>query len=128
MGLLQRLFGKKDTTTVQAQQSKGAYFLDADSAKTFGNIDYMRQAKTVERTFPKVEGMNEGGRRKIKQFSAMEAQTVYDGDGKPNAPTPSSSSSSSISSTSSPLKPFSQQAKSSNDMNTFRDMARNIRR
>ena len=36
-----------------------AYFLDEDNARTFGNIDYMRTAKKVRRTFPKTAGSPE---------------------------------------------------------------------
>jgi hypothetical protein len=127
MGFLQRLFGLKeqDNNTVQAKESKEAYFLDADSAKTFGDINYMRQPKAVERTFPKVDGMNYGGRRKIAQFSSEGASVVYDGDGKPTNTTTSSSSSSSESApVSSPIR-SSSAADQSID---FRSMARNIKR
>lgn len=34
-------------------RNNAAYFLDADDAKTFGNIDYMRSSKSVRRTFSK---------------------------------------------------------------------------
>jgi len=127
MGFLQRLFGlKEQDNAAQAQQPKEAYFLDADSAKTFGNIDYMRQPKAVERTFPKVEGMNYGGRRKIAQFSALDAATVYDGDGKPtNEASSSPSSSSTTLSTGTLKRPTSLGNSGSLD---FRSMARDIKR
>ncbi|NJN62544.1 MAG: hypothetical protein HC795_14425 [Coleofasciculaceae cyanobacterium RL_1_1] len=131
MGFLQRLFGLKeqDNNTVQAKESKEAYFLDADSAKTFGNIDYMRQPKAVERTFPKVEGMNYGGRRKISQFSSEGASVVYDGDGKPTNTSSSSASSSSASSTGSAPAPAPTRSSSAADKSIdFRSMARNIKR
>ncbi|HAN46314.1 MAG TPA: hypothetical protein DCQ32_07145 [Cyanobacteria bacterium UBA8156] len=41
----QRLFGKNEDT--------GAYYLDADSAKTFGDAAFMRKEVTIRRTFPK---------------------------------------------------------------------------
>jgi hypothetical protein len=37
-------------------QSNGAFFLSADDAKSLGNIDYMRTAKTVKKTFPGMAG------------------------------------------------------------------------
>ncbi len=127
MGFLQRLFGLKeqDNNTVQAKESKEAYFLDADSAKTFGDIDYMRQPKAVERTFPKVEGMNYGGRRKISQFSSEGASVVYDGDGKPTNTSSASSSSPESAPASTPTRSSSSSADKSID---FRSMARNIKR
>ncbi|TAF56748.1 MAG: hypothetical protein EAZ61_02710 [Oscillatoriales cyanobacterium] len=126
MGFLQRLFGLKeqDSNTVQAKESKEAYFLDADSAKTFGDINYMRQPKAVERTFPKVEGMNYGGRRKISQFSSEGAAVVYDGDGKPTNTASSSSASSESAPMSTPIRSSSAADKSLD----FRSMARDIKR
>ncbi|MFQ3679067.1 MAG: hypothetical protein SNJ60_00950 [Pseudanabaenaceae cyanobacterium] len=41
----QRLFGKGEDT--------GAYYLDADSAKTLGDTAYMRKEVAIRHTFPK---------------------------------------------------------------------------
>ncbi len=41
----QRLFGKNEDT--------GAYYLDADSAKTLGDTAYMRKEVAIRHTFPK---------------------------------------------------------------------------
>jgi len=129
MGFLQRLFGKKEEgNTVKNKQPSEAYFLDSDSAKTFGNIDYMRKPKAVERTFPKVNGMNVGGRRKIAQFSSMDEQVVYDGDGKPsNVSSASSESSAPAASSTSTPAPKRTASSSSGDLD-FRSMARDIKR
>lgn len=50
-GFIRGLFGgkKKDG---EAKKDSG-YFLDADSSKSFGDIDYMRTAKAVRKSFPK---------------------------------------------------------------------------
>jgi hypothetical protein len=50
-GFIRGLFGgkKKDDDA----QKDGGYFLDADSSKSFGDIDYMRTAKSVRKSFPK---------------------------------------------------------------------------
>lgn len=45
---------------VEPEEGANSYFLDADSAKTFGDIDYMRTSKAVRKTFPKVLGAKEG--------------------------------------------------------------------
>jgi hypothetical protein len=37
-------------------QKQAAFFLDADDAKSLGNIDYMRTAKTIKKTFPGTAG------------------------------------------------------------------------
>ena len=50
------LFGKKDKKE-NSENSDSSYFLDEDSAKTFGNIDYMRTPKAVKKTFPTVNGV-----------------------------------------------------------------------
>jgi hypothetical protein len=50
------LFGKKDKKD-EADNKESAYFLDQDSAKTFGDIDYMRTPKAVKKTFPTVNGV-----------------------------------------------------------------------
>ena len=50
------LFGKKDEKD-DADNKESSYFLDQDSAKTFGDIDYMRTPKAVRKTFPTVNGV-----------------------------------------------------------------------
>lgn len=58
-GFIRGLFGskpKKDESAAQAKKDENAYFLDADSSKSFGDIDYMRTAKAVTKSFPKGRG------------------------------------------------------------------------
>lgn len=50
------LFGKKDKKN-ESENTESSYFLDQDSAKTLGDIDYMRTPKAVRRTFPTVNGV-----------------------------------------------------------------------
>ncbi|WP_055077151.1 hypothetical protein [Pseudanabaena sp. 'Roaring Creek'] len=50
------LFGKKDKKE-KSEGQESSYFLDQDSAKTFGNIDYMRTPKAVKKTFPTINGV-----------------------------------------------------------------------
>lgn len=57
------------------KQVGGAYFLDADDAKSYGNIEYMRSTKTVRRTFAKKLGETEE-KESIRQISAMEARRL----------------------------------------------------
>ena len=35
-----------------AKEKPAEFFLDADSSSSLGNVDYMREAKTIRRTFP----------------------------------------------------------------------------
>jgi hypothetical protein len=53
------LFGKKDQKeeSENPEKTESSYFLDQDSAKTLGDIDYMRTPKAVRRTFPTVNGV-----------------------------------------------------------------------
>ena len=63
------LFGKKDKKD-DSDNKESAYFLDQDSAKTFGDIDYMRTPKAVRKTFPTVNGVK--GADIVGVFSATE--------------------------------------------------------
>lgn len=63
------LFGKKDNSK-DSDKQEASYFLDQDSAKTFGNIDYMRTPKAVKKTFPTVNGRE--GAEIIEIVSATE--------------------------------------------------------
>ncbi|AFY38189.1 hypothetical protein Lepto7376_1869 [[Leptolyngbya] sp. PCC 7376] len=47
------LFGGK------TEQQQGDFFLDFEEAQTLGDTEYMKQSKTIKRTFPKLKG-NEG--------------------------------------------------------------------
>jgi hypothetical protein len=67
IGFIKGLFNsqpKAVETDVQPEvttpvQKPSAYFLAADDALTLGNIDYMRTAKSVKKTFPKVASLQE---------------------------------------------------------------------
>lgn len=80
VGFIKGFFGSKAKQQDQAEQvtpppakpaKAQAYFLDADSAKTLGDLDYMRTAKAVRRTFPKTLA-NPKGFEKISQISSVE--------------------------------------------------------
>lgn len=43
----------------KAVQQALAYFLDADEARTYGNLEYMQAVKSVKRTFPKTASQPE---------------------------------------------------------------------
>jgi hypothetical protein len=44
---------EKRAAAYQPKEDANSFFLDTDSAKTFGDIDYMRTAKSIRKTFPK---------------------------------------------------------------------------
>ena len=53
-GFIRGLFGKsKKDDAAGEKKDANAYFLDADSSKSFGDIDYMRTARAVRKSFPK---------------------------------------------------------------------------
>lgn len=52
-GFIRGLFSSKKDDDNKAKKEDNAYFLDNDSSKTFGNIDYMKMARTVKKSFPK---------------------------------------------------------------------------
>jgi hypothetical protein len=55
-----------------AASNPEAFFLDSDEAKSLGDIDYMRTAKTIKRTYAKYKSVDQGGMTTIKQVSATE--------------------------------------------------------
>jgi hypothetical protein len=80
VGFIKGLFGSKakqqgepqgDSSPPAKAAKAQAYFLDADSAKTLGDLDYMRTAKAVRRTFPKTLA-NPDGFEKISQIASIE--------------------------------------------------------
>jgi hypothetical protein len=93
-----------------------SFFLDADSAKTFGDIDYMRTSKAVRKTFPKVLGAKEGAEM-LESTSSMDKVEGVAGS-MPKAST-------------SEIKPSQEgSARRSQDtsMDMFRNMAKGIKR
>ena len=60
------------------QKEETAFFLDPDDAKTYGDIDYMRTAKTIKRTFPKTKSNPSSGTPRIEQVSALGSTKISD--------------------------------------------------
>ena len=60
-----------------AAKNGGAFFLDPDDAKSYGDIDYMRTVKTVRRTFAKKRGET-GEKESIRQISAMDSMRMQE--------------------------------------------------
>lgn len=108
MGLLGNLFSRKtkyvdepDTAATPPQSQE--YFLDSDEAQGLGNLDYMRTAKAVKKTFPK--GMGSAP----EAVSSLETTSM-----KSTTPAPAPTA-----------KPTSQ---SDNSLDRFRQMAREVKR
>lgn len=97
-------------------KDSGTFFLDADRAKTLGDIDYMRTAKKVRKTFPIVGDETEGVEI-IEQISSMEK-----GSSQP-AKTTAAAAEPSVQ----PSKESADRRRQDSSMDMFRDMARNIK-
>ncbi|MBL1209416.1 hypothetical protein [Geminocystis sp. GBBB08] len=108
------LFGKKNNNV------EDSYFLNPDDAKTFGDIDYMRTAKTTRRTFPKVQG---GKGAELIQEVSSEKMTKKNS----NEAIKPKSSSSNFSDPNSSFTP-QENRKTDTNMNMFRDMAKKIKK
>jgi len=124
-GLFGWLNGKKNADAIaQTNGSKpGAFFLDADSAKTFGDIEYMRTAKVVKRTFPKTVSSPEEFAR-IESVSAMDKMAVN--GNKPVADQPAAQNGTASNGTAD--GEVSERRRSDTSMDMFRSMARDMRK
>lgn len=135
--------GKKD----QVPESKEAFFLSEDEAKTFGDIDYMRKEVVVRRTFAKKKGQAEE-LESVKSISAGTAKAVgetpkpttsfstytstFSAPAAPAAPTPKKAeaapSASSEPAAPAPTQPSTPKREPDTSMDMFRNMAKNMRR
>ncbi|MEM1368926.1 MAG: hypothetical protein AAGG02_13110 [Cyanobacteria bacterium P01_H01_bin.15] len=148
--LFGRLFGNGGS---QPKKSKEAFFLDPDSAKTFGDIDYMRKPNRVRHTFPKVNGssgaeiveeVNATGRKRVeakKEAVSTSGQATSFGASSftpnvtPAAPAPAApapvASTPAAEPTPAPAPvetPAAEESKPAPEMDMFLSMARNIRK
>ena len=85
------LFGLFGGNKNETQQSD--FFLDFEEAQTLGDTQYMKEAKTIKRTFPKLKG--NPGKTIISQVSSGDMRTVG-GDTPAAAPAPTSTATSSF--------------------------------
>lgn len=96
-----------------------AYYLSADDAKTYGDIEFMRSTRSIRRTFPKAkDGSTPEVIQKISSLEKAAEQGLI-----PSALN-TTTSQSSIDET---LK-VAERRKADASMNTFRNMAREIRK
>ncbi|MAR07013.1 MAG: hypothetical protein CL862_07935 [Cyanobium sp. NAT70] len=82
MGIFDRLASKVKGGSGQAAQPrvKGpkkdkpeAFFLDADSSSTLGDVDYMRESKTIRHTFPGTAD-SPGNKERVTEVDAKSEQ------------------------------------------------------
>ena len=85
MGLFDRLLGNNQsqsplTKREPAKKKEEAFFLDADSSSSMGNVDFMRQSNTIRRTFPGTAD-NPGSKEIVDEVASMTARRVIKSDG-----------------------------------------------
>ncbi|MFE4105176.1 hypothetical protein [Almyronema epifaneia] len=130
-GFIRGLFGKGKKSEAQvppkpAKQEK-AFFLDSDQAKTFGDIDYMRSAKTVKRTFAKKKG-SIGELESIRQISALSSVDFAE-NGQPVVKVPQVGKPQPQMTTEMITQSAQPQRRQPDDsMDMFRNMARNLKK
>lgn len=119
------LFGSKtkyvdevDMKETQSGNGNGAFFLNSDEAKTFGNVEFMNKSQTIKRTFPKTRS-SQGGEI-VQEISAMKKQRL-------------SQIANNIAAATQPIsapEPFSSNDRRSTDSNldAFRQMARDMKK
>lgn len=149
-GFIRGLFGSKSKRNgEETPQSKEAFYLPDDDAKTFGDIDYMRSSKRTRRTFPKkiVGEINEFFNEvsSTKKFDQKEQPTLspfnttplsdaqplngsQSMNGSQNGSQPASKPSESSSSSASNSSNSSERRRSDPSMDMFRNMARDIKK
>ena len=87
MGLFDRLLNSgsnPDNASTQqkpkAEKQQEAFFLDSDSSSSLGDRDYMREAKTIRRTFPGTAD-NPGGKELVTEVDAMDLKVEVQSEG-----------------------------------------------
>lgn len=129
-GFIRGLFGSKskkvEEEIVESETKVGEYFLDADTAKSFGDIDYMRTAKAVRKSFPKTLDSKGDDLEIVEVVSSMQKDT-FSGS---QALGKSAAKSETTTEQPKPIKPEIKASKASNDTNLdmFRKMARDIKK
>lgn len=103
--------GEEDPVT----ETKEAFFLEPDAAKSLGDVEFMRKPITIKRSFPKT--LKGKGTEVVQQVSALEKIEVK-GQGAPVQPQ----------STKPPEPPEPQRRTAANDLDPFRQMAKDIGR
>ncbi|WP_413160351.1 hypothetical protein ACL6C3_17860 [Capilliphycus salinus ALCB114379] len=113
------LFGKKSNDN----GSEGAFYLDSDDAKTFGDIEYMRKQQQVKKTFPKIAGIQPTKVSDSVTKAAMEMSKPAS-----NGSSATSFSSSSSSSSFSTPTPKTERRRPDTNLDEFRKMARDMKK
>ena len=125
-GFIGALFGLFGGKKAEDQGSGEAFFLDADSASSLGDVDFMRKSIAVKRSYPKAAGkinLIEGETEK-----AASSMQVKETIGEAKTASYSSTSSSTQSSTFTPTTVKPRSISNSNSEIDFTSMARDIKK
>ncbi len=87
MGLFDRLLNSGSTPDnasspqkPKAEAKEEAFFLDSDSSSSLGDRNYMREAKTIRRTFPGTAD-SPGGKELVTEVDAMDLKVEVQSEG-----------------------------------------------
>ncbi len=122
MGLFDGLLGGKKAAKPAApkpEKTNKEFFLDPDEAKTFGDIDYMRTAKAVRKTFPATGGAKEGA-EVVEVISSLEKVDLEAQSRGKVEPT--------LEEVSQPAPEASERRQRDNNLDMFRNMAKDLRK
>jgi len=141
-GFLNGLFGGKSKDKppmeqeVQQNPTNGqAYYLDMDEARTYGDLNYMRTAKKVRRTFPKT--VNNEEIELEQEISSMnmsngklgtQVPKVSMGSVVTSTPTESTNGSVPVNGSVPTEAEIAERRKSDSSLDMFRSMAKDIRK
>jgi hypothetical protein len=106
-------------------QNGNGYFLNPDEAQSMGNIDYMRKANKIRRTFPKTATF--AGGELIREVSATEQKKlslkdVFSDNSTPQKPIISNNGSNGSS------QPAAERRRTDPNMEMFRNMAKGMKK
>jgi hypothetical protein len=77
MGLFDRLLGGSksvtNTTPAKPAAKQEAFFLDADSSSSMGNVEFMRRSNTIRHTFPGTAS-SPGDKELVEEVASMESR------------------------------------------------------
>jgi hypothetical protein len=129
-GFIRGLFNKNKADDIETSASSetgskdaNAFFLDADSAKTFGDIDYMRTPKAVKKSFPKMGDSKEGA-----EMEEVVSSMVKGGEAMGEAAKSSPKMEKVEVETYQPPKEIDRRMNTDTSMDMFRNMAKDIKK
>jgi hypothetical protein len=122
--------------TKQSKPKAEAFFLEPDDAKTLGNIDFMRSANKIRRTFPKQKvGADNAVVRevssidmKVSNGTSSNGMTANGTSSNGSLPAPKTESNGTQPSPSPVVEQGEERRRTDSSMDMFRNMARDLRK